>query len=432
MESYSISTEIHNFCRVFDRDLSKPKMKRFKELLHGIVRGKKAIISEIVRANRINENDRRCLRKQVEQLSAMLDSFPLETMMTRKLIPLRQNISADTALYCDLVDISKDYHQGLEHIGATWDGSRGEAAKGYEVIDVSLFSGTTCRSLLRHCYSTAEPGFKSLIPEMETVFKQLVMAWGELRGTFIFDQGADNNRFIDLLVKYEASFTIRLNVNRGVKDRIVINENEDGIKEKVKMMELFSGKIQGVTGWKNRKTKEQKVVQLQWKQILWLSKGEEIPLTLVWCHREGDPSPVVFLTSRSITDAEVAAKVYQQYFSRSSEEAIFKCHKEKLGMEKIQLRSFHKIQQMMCFYVLVDQFLAKLREEALKVGSLIATLVKSFLQGEQRKITKWSIVDWYIDTWSKLERQTIKFRKRFRRRYDPNQLSLYFNFNEKW
>ncbi len=49
MEKYQISADMHNFCRTFDEDLTKPQMDRFKELMHGIIRGQKGILSEISR-----------------------------------------------------------------------------------------------------------------------------------------------------------------------------------------------------------------------------------------------------------------------------------------------------------------------------------------------------------------------------------------------
>jgi len=40
------------------------------------------------------------------------------------------------------------------------------------------------------------------------------------------------------------------------------------------------------------------------------------------CHREGDPHPAVFLTTRKIQNEEDSKKIYRQYFDRGSEEAI--------------------------------------------------------------------------------------------------------------
>lgn len=87
-------------------------------------------------------------------------------------------------------------------------------------------------------------------------------AWGEMRGTYFIDSDGDNNRLIELFLEYEASFAIRMNVNRKEKDHIVFDERGD----QMKMMEIW-GKVQGLTGWHDSKNKKQKVLQLQWRKI---------------------------------------------------------------------------------------------------------------------------------------------------------------------
>lgn len=426
MQIYQTSTDLHNFCRTFSDDVSKPQMKRLKELMHGIILGQEGILSEVARQNRHKE--KKTVRKQVEQYSNMLLKFPLEIMMIRKLIGLKSQINKGDALYFDLVDITKKYHKSMEDIGATWDGSEGVAAKGYEMVDVSLGRNEGGMSLYRHLYSTKNLDYASQVKEIEKVFKVLIAAWGEMRGTSFVDMGGDNDRLIGLFLDYEASFAIRMNVNRGKQDRIVFDE--DG--EETRMMDLW-GKIQGFTVWNDAKKKKKKIVQLQWKKIFLKRKKEFVPMHMVWSHREGDPNPCVFLTSRNIENESEAKNVYHQYFQRGGkEEALFKCGKAKLGMEKVQLCSFEKVKQLMCIYVLIDQFLTKLNEAAREAGNLLHTFLRAFLQGAQRKITKWSIIDFYYDNWTKMERQILLFRSGYSPPPAKNQLSLYSLTPEKW
>lgn len=426
MEKYQISEELRNFCRTFEEDLTKPQMNRFKELMHGIIRGQKGILSEIARQNRGKQ--KKTVRKQVQQYSDMLTKFPLGAMIIRKLIGLKSKVTADTALYFDLVDITKKHHKSMEMIGTTWNGSDGIPGKGYEMVDVSLGRADGGMSLYRHLYSTEHLDYSSQVKEIEKVLEILVSAWGEMRGTAFVDSGGDNNYLIELFLSYEASFAIRMNVNRGKKDRLVINERGDYTK----MMELW-GEVQGVTAWHDAKRKKQKLVRLQWRKIWWKHEEELIPLFLVWIQREGDPDPCVFLTSRRIENESDAAKVYHQYFQRGGkEEAIFKCNKAKLGMEKVQLCSFEKVKQLMLIYVLVDQFLAKLHEQASAAGQLLHTFLMAFVKGAQRKITKWAIIDFYDDCYAKLERDFLLFKNRFWPSPHPSQLQLFLNLNQIW
>lgn len=428
METYQMSDDLRNFCRTFEGDLTKPQMNRLKEMMHGIIRGQKAILSEMARQNRRKE--KKTIRKQVEQYSNMLLKFHLETMLVRKLIGLKSKVDSVTPLYFDLVDITKKYHKSLENIGTTWDGSEGVPGKGYEMVDVSIGMGDGGMSLYRHLYSTENLDYASQVKEIEKVLQVLIAAWGEVRGTAFVDAGGDNNNLIELFLKYQAGFAIRMNVNRGKSDRIVLNERGDAVK----MMELW-GEVQGVTVWQDAKKRKRKLVQLQWRKIWWPhGKGKElVPMYMVWSHREGDPDPCVILTTRKIENESSAAKVYHQYFERGGkEEAVFKCNKAKLGMEKVQLCSFEKVRQLMLVYVLVDQFLAKLREQAVEAGCLLHTFLMAFVKGAQRKITKWAIIDFYEDTYTKLERDLLLFKNRFRPPIPISQLSLFLNPSQKW
>ena len=427
MKLYQISTELHNFCRTFENDLTKPQMNRLKELMHGIIRGKKGILSEVARQNRGKQ--KKSIRKQVQQYSDMLLKFPLEKMVIRKMIGVKFEIKKDTPLYFDLVDITKKYHKSMEMIGTTWNGSEGIPGKGYEIVDVTLGMEKGGMMLHRHLYSTENLDYDSQVKEIEKVLKVMIAAWGEMRGTSFVDSGGDNNLLIELFLKYQSAFAIRMNVNRGKQDRIVLDERGD----QTKMMQLWEGKVQGVTGWHDAKEKKQKVVQMKWRKIFWKYKKELIPLWMVWTHREDDHDPCVFLTSRKIENSLEAEKIYRQYFARGGkEEAIFKCNKSKLGMEKVQLCSFKKVKQLMLVYVLVDQFLVKLHEQALEVAHLLHTFLKAFVQGAQRKITKWAIIDFYDDTCTKMEQDYLRFRNRFWPSPPASQLSLFSNTSEIW
>ena len=427
MQNYQISQELHSFSKTFERKLSKPQLGRLKEMMHGIIRGQEANLSEMARQNRRKEG--KTIRKQVEQYSDMLEGFPMEELLIQKLKGSRGGISSDTPIYYDLVDITKKHTKGFEDIGSTWDGSEGEPGKGYEIIDVSVLQNDCPTTLWRHLYSTAEEGYKSELREMGKVLSYFQIAWGGLLGSWYFDAGNDSNKKIELCMNHEMTFTIRMNVNRGNQDRII--ELPDG--ERVKMMELWGERAQGMTIWQSkRKKKDKRLVQLQWKKIVWRREGEPVPLYLVWCHREGDPRPAVFLTSRTITDEAGASLIYHGYFDRGKEEAGFKQDKFKLGMEKVQLRSIQRTKQLMKVYVLVDQLLSKIYLNIFELSNFIPGLLKSFLEGTQRAITKWAVVDWYDALCHQMEREFIRFRRRYPPRQANSQPSLFPNPLQIW
>jgi len=412
MQHYQISKEMHDFFRGFKKELTKPQMKRLKELMNGILLGKKAILSEVARQNR-SKSRGKTVRKQVEQYSDMLPKFPLERMIREKLEGFKTQIKPDTPLYFDFTDITKEFYKKMDCIGNTWDGSEGIPGKGYEIVDVSFeYGNRNGVSLFRHAYSTSGKDHRSQTKEIEKVLQVLFDSWGEIRGTLFFDAGGDNDNLIKILLKKEATFVIRMNSNRGARDRIFFDEE----KNPVKMMSW--SEPQGMTIWQNKKKRgDKRIVQLSWRKVYREYNGKMILLYLVKARRDGDPNPVVFLTNRCIECESEAAKVYHQYFKRGLEEAVFKCHKDKLGMEKIQLESFEKVKQFLLLYVLADQFLYKLHKAALKVGSIIYGLIKAFLGCEQRSVNKWAVIDWFTHFYLFSERKY----KRPKHRYRPKQ-----------
>lgn len=425
---------MRDFCKPFEKDLSKPQMGRLKELLHGIIRGKRAILSQIARQNRRKEG--KSIRGQVRQYSDMLVNFPLQIMIMRKLTGFRSRINSDTPLYFDLTDISKKYHKSMEAIGSTWNGSEGEPGEGYEIMDISLGYGEgaqkvggsgACVSLIRHLYSTAEEGYQSQKHELREVLSMMQNAWGEIRGTLFFDTGADGDPTMETLMEFEASFCIRMNVNRGSRDRLFLDEQG----EEIRMMDLWKKNVQGVSVWRDKKEKKEQIVQLKWAKVYKKINKQTIPLYLVWCHRAGDKDPCVFLATRIIETEAAAQMIYHQYFARGGEEAVFKCHKTKLGMEEVQLQSLDKVKALAHLYVLVDQLLYKLHCMALDIKNTVHLMIKAFLKGVQRSINKWTIIDWYDECWQKMERLTFRLKCRYPPPDGDVRMTLFFNPPEK-
>src|SRR3989338_6646097 len=114
MQNYQISQELHSFSKTFELTLSKPQLGRLKEMMHGIILGQEANLSEMARQNRRKAG--KTVRKKVEQNSDILECFPMEELLIQKLKGLRGGISPDTPLYYDLVDISKKHTKGFEDV----------------------------------------------------------------------------------------------------------------------------------------------------------------------------------------------------------------------------------------------------------------------------------------------------------------------------
>ena len=83
-------------------------------------------------------------------------------------------------------------------------------------------------------------------------------------------------------------------------------------------------------------------------------------------------------------------------------------------------------------YVLVDQLLSKIYLTILEMGNFIYDLLKGFLKGTQRTITKWAVADWYDALCYKMEREFIRFKRRYPPGKANSQPSLFTNPLQIW
>jgi len=81
------------------------------------------------------------------------------------------------------------------------------------------------------------------------------------------------------------------------------------------------------------------------------------------------------------------------------------------------IAKLHFFSKLFQAFGLVDQLLSKIYLTIFELGNFIYGLLKSFLKGAQKAVTKWAVVDWYDALCHQMERESI----RFRRRYSPGQ-----------
>ena len=191
----NIKRKILRFSERISGGLSRPKFKFITQMLYGILAAGSCLLSEIGR----KLDEKTGLKKIIDRLSRNLKDFDEEdrsVLFEGYINTVGTCFSNDTVLLIDNGDITKPCSPKFEAITKVRDGSTGELADGYNVLEITALSAEKKMplSVYSRVYSTIEKGFISENKEVQTGLdfisehfdKSIIRA---------FDRGYDNNLF---------------------------------------------------------------------------------------------------------------------------------------------------------------------------------------------------------------------------------------------
>ncbi len=114
-------------------------------------------------------------------------------------------------------DIMKPYAKAMEKLCGIWDGSEGEAAKGYHLCQVTAANLEHNKVVPLYCeaYSTKEEGYTNSTDKVIKII-DTVMAYTKRNGTWAIDRMGDNNQIINYFTNQKLRFVTRLKLDRWV------------------------------------------------------------------------------------------------------------------------------------------------------------------------------------------------------------------------
>ena len=204
----------NKFSGIISKSLSVPKQKLVKQLIYGIQASKDVKLSNIGRA--LQEDIP--LIKTEDRLSRNLNDEDLTKCINEEILRLGDDKITDAMVIAiDPGDIMKPYAKAMEKLCGIWDGSQGEAAKGYHLCQVTAANLEHNKVVPLYCeaYSTKEEGYTNSTDKVIKII-DTVMAYTKRNGTWAIDRMGDNNQIINHFTNQKLRFVTRLKLDRWV------------------------------------------------------------------------------------------------------------------------------------------------------------------------------------------------------------------------
>jgi hypothetical protein len=244
-------------------------------------------------------------------------------------------ISDKTLLLFDGSDIAKPCSPTMEYISKVYDGSTGEAAKGYLTLGVTALTPDRKMPICVYTkvYSACEPGF---ISEDDEVLKALnfIGVHFKKKNIRVFDRGYDANVYYERLLDRSEAFVIRAKKNRDV---IYKGERMNILA----LAKRFKGKYSLKFRKKNGMAADCKISIVSVK----LPCRPNKELNLVVCNGFGQ-DPLMLLTSLKSDDGRLPVVITKVYLLRWRIEEFYGFKKQQLAFEGFRVRSLQSIRNL--------------------------------------------------------------------------------------
>lgn len=313
MEKY-ITDAIHNSLRSITGPLTRPQQKTIEEVVRGLFTDGEPILTHLAQNPEVSTG------KQAEKYSYHLGNIDLahavEAFAARK---VSSTIRKNTVIAYDITDLNKEEAETMECLSPVWDGSRSRVSPGYLLHGIGV-NGTLLTLRPHHGETQTEPQVRF------TLIEQVSTALGK-KGIWVFDRGNDSRSFYsDLRHTLEVRFIARVKDNRTVvlvkTGECVSAKNLPEGRHAVHLLGEHPGSI-----------------------------DPDVYLLIISQHLE-KKEPIRLLTNlqwEEFSDTQIVT----MYLRRWGIENIFRSAKVCFGLEKIRVRSFQKLCNLVALVQLV-------------------------------------------------------------------------------
>lgn len=334
--------QCNKFSGILGKGLSVPKLRLLKEMIYGIQASKDVKISNISRS--LQEDIP--LIKTEDRLCRNLDDEDFTEHINKEILRLADDkITDEMVIAIDPGDIMKPYAKEMENLCGIWDGSEGEAAKGYHLCQVTAanLEHNKIVPLYLEAYSSMEKGFVSTIEKIKTVITTVIGYTGK-HGVWAIDRGGDCNEIIEHFSSNGLRFVTRLKLNRWL-----FTHNKNGGKVPVKAENL------------------EKHMKMDFKtSITKIEDGKETSFTITFgitkVALQDKPNdwyfavvlkgfgahPMILLSNYETTviDCNSVYKIVEIYLTRWKCDECFRYIKQSYNLEDVRVRSYISIRNI--------------------------------------------------------------------------------------
>lgn len=397
-----LKNKISDFCIQISENIWKVEAKFSLDMIFWLISWWNILLSEIWR----KLNEKISIWQTVKRLSSNLNKLSFENLCEIKdnlLIQNKNEINSETVISLDWWDINKNWALKMENLKKIHDWSKWVYELWYCLnsivatnIDKEWKPKNTPLNL--NLYSTKAAEFTSenheSIKSIDDVIKIIWEIW-----IWVLDRGYDRSKnIIKELLSRKLTFIVRAiwtrNITRVKNWKIhLLKTFADMIKTR-KRVTFFEYKID--------KKKVKKKIKITWRvwyekiKIAWIKEE----LTLCVLKRLNWKIWLMIITNLKIENNTDAVKVFSKYSSRWWVEDTFKFMKQEFQLEKIMLKNYKSLQNIMIFLLASMNFVAKLRKNddkyftkilIEKAKALNSLWIRDFLRKKIDKLNLWNL-----------------------------------------
>ena len=391
-----LKNKISDFCVKISENIWKVEAKTTLDMVFWLISGWNILLSEIWR----NLKEKISIKQTVKRLSKNLNSFNEDYLYKIKdnlLIQNKSLITKETVISLDWWDINKSWALKMENLKRIYDWSKWSLELWYclnSIVATNIDKNWEPKNtpLNLNLYSTKADEFISenheSMKSIDDVIKIIWTVW-----IWVFDRWYDRLKWIiKELLERNITFIIRAIWTRDViriknNKKVRMKTLADNIKTR-KRITYLEYKIDK-NKWK-RKVKISARVWYEKIKLVWIKEE----LTLCVLKKLNWSLSMMMLTNMDIKDNTDVVKVFSKYSSRWWVEDTFKFMKQEFKLEKIMLKNYKSLKNMMIFLLASMNFITKLRKKDDKYFTKYLIEKAKALNYKVLKYTEHSIMAW--------------------------------------
>ena len=346
-----IYNKMSYFTSRYQRFLSKPEYKFFKEMIYSIIASRKPIVADQARCLTGKNNDTKHIEKRLRR--NLKNKNLTDKIIEANLSLISKSKEKIKYIIVDDTDIQKKYAVKMEHISRVRDGDTGKIGQGYNVLDMIAVSheSSSIKCIYQELYNIAgEEMPVSSNTKILNALKKISKHINISKITMVFDRGFDRTTLIEPFLVNKYRFVIRLMKTRYLEIFGQLSNYREWIKNTSFKWEMIAIKTSRNGRIKN---KRYEVGILKVKYIVKREKeslGKKVNMWLLVTRKKGAPKGKgysYYLSNVEITDAYEAAKaIFESYGNRWKIEEYHRYIKENYRIEEIRLGKYVRLKMM--------------------------------------------------------------------------------------
>ena len=424
----NMEEKIKNFSNKISKGIETKKKRDFVfEMIYGLMASSSCFLSEISRSLKEDIT----LKATEKRLSRNLDEFnngkentSIYEDVRNKIIfenyeeEIKNKIDENTVFCFDPGDLTKKYTTKFEGIDTIKDGSTGELAPGYHMIEVAGLSKNEQLPIpvYTRVFSAQEEGFDSTNEEYLKAIEYLGEKYNK-QGIYALDRGFDDQRYFNKFTDLRLNFVIRMKKNRDVAN------GESGIVENIKKK---ANRVKMKWSYQYRDKKGIKRTAYTGYMKVTIPSVEDKSFYLVVIKSEEYmKDPMMLLTNMEPENEEFTKIVNKVYIRRWKIEEYFRFKKQQFGFEKELVRTLNSIRTLNVLLTIVIGFIGMFSDKQKEIQYLIVFEASRSLRKNKDIVLVFYAVERGLKKIFEYNNNGIKNKKDKVRSYINKQLTLF-------